>query len=177
MKLNEKIIRLREHYELTQANMAELINVSRYTVVQWERGSAFPKEKHLRKICNVFRLNMRKLIFDSEELVLKPRKRKRRKGEIEVCGEIVLNVLFRHCGDEEYVKASLKEYTVGMLQEEISLMTVAEEEQVAFSQERTYFYIGRGTLIQPAKKTPRELRREKRAEKKKKHKGIFRFFR
>lgn len=175
MKLNEKIVRLREQYNLTQANFAELINVSRFTVLRWERGRSRPRERHVQRICKVFRLERKNLIFDGEALVFMQEKGKRRKGEAEICGEIVLTVVARSYEDVESLQTASEEYVVGRLQEALSLMTKAEEEETAFSQERTYFYLGKGASFDCFEKNPEKCRREKKA--KRKGKGIFRRFR
>ena len=43
MEFSEKLIALRKGRELTQEQLAELLNVSRQSISKWEAGKLYPK--------------------------------------------------------------------------------------------------------------------------------------
>lgn len=55
MQQNNKsntIVAIRMHYQIQQSRIAEICNVSRWTVVQWEAGRASPTLNHLERIAD-----------------------------------------------------------------------------------------------------------------------------
>lgn len=54
----EKIRELRENNELTQRDIAKILNVSKSTYNRWETGEAFIPLHHLNKLCIYYNVNM-----------------------------------------------------------------------------------------------------------------------
>ncbi|MCI8778499.1 MAG: helix-turn-helix transcriptional regulator [Bacilli bacterium] len=54
----EKIRELRENSELTQRDIAKILNVSKSTYNRWETGEAFIPLHHLNKLCIYYNVNM-----------------------------------------------------------------------------------------------------------------------
>jgi len=52
--LGRKIKLTRIAYGLTQAELAELLDITQYTVSAWERGFHNPKPEHFKSLCRVF---------------------------------------------------------------------------------------------------------------------------
>lgn len=52
MKLNKKIKQARELAELTQAELAKVLNVSRATVINWELDRTSPTALQLKEIAD-----------------------------------------------------------------------------------------------------------------------------
>ena len=48
MKLDEKLVALRKERRLTQAKLAEALNVSRQAISRWELGESMPSTENLK---------------------------------------------------------------------------------------------------------------------------------
>lgn len=44
----------RKNAELTQAQVAEALNVARSTIRNWEKGITFPKQPMIEKMCELY---------------------------------------------------------------------------------------------------------------------------
>lgn len=62
---NFKLARL--NLGLTQAELAEILNVSTVTVCKWELGRALPKVKRLKEVANVLHTTVPALLEDPHE--------------------------------------------------------------------------------------------------------------
>jgi len=62
----DKLKKLRSSKSITQAELAETINVSRSLVAKWEQGKAIPTEECLEKIGEFFSENPNSLISNHE---------------------------------------------------------------------------------------------------------------
>ena len=54
--LGEKIKELRETKELTQPQLAKILNVSNGQISKWENGINEPKASYIKLLCNVFEI-------------------------------------------------------------------------------------------------------------------------
>lgn len=64
MRFQEKLFALRKNSGLTQADLAEKINVSRQTVSRWELGTAKPEVDTLIAISDLFGVSLDDLLRD-----------------------------------------------------------------------------------------------------------------
>lgn len=62
MKLNEKIIALRNKYQMSQGDLAEKLNVSRQSVSKWETGASIPDLDKLIAMSELFGITMDELV-------------------------------------------------------------------------------------------------------------------
>lgn len=58
MELDEKIKDIRRKNNLSQEGFADLLGVSRQSVISWEKGKTLPQTDILLKICEVFHVNL-----------------------------------------------------------------------------------------------------------------------
>jgi transcriptional regulator with XRE-family HTH domain len=58
VELSERIIRWRESRGLSQAALAEKIDISPSAVAQWELGQTVPSTRHLEKMAEVIGVSM-----------------------------------------------------------------------------------------------------------------------
>ncbi len=72
MKLNDKLICLREKAGLSQLTLAERLNVSRQTISKWEGGIVSPTRNNLKAIAEVYGVSMDWLCDDSDEPYVNP---------------------------------------------------------------------------------------------------------
>ena len=66
MKIKDKILSIRKLHNLTQADFAGKIGVTRQTVINWEKGSTEPNEVELSGIVKYFDIDVHSHIKDSE---------------------------------------------------------------------------------------------------------------
>lgn len=96
MKLDEKLVALRKERRLTQAKLAEALNVSRQAISRWELGESMPSTENLKYLSNLYNVPLDYLLNDAEqELIRKePEKAKAKKKKLAViiCILIVLIV-------------------------------------------------------------------------------------
>lgn len=62
MKLNEKIIALRNKNQMSQGDLAEKLNVSRQSVSKWETGASIPDLDKLIVMSELFEVTMDELV-------------------------------------------------------------------------------------------------------------------
>lgn len=66
MNIAEKICFLRNQMEMSQTELAELLQVSRQTVSKWETGVTFPEIVKLIAISDLFHVSIDYLVRDNE---------------------------------------------------------------------------------------------------------------
>ncbi len=67
MKPHEKMYHLRKQKGITQAELAEILNVSRQAVSRWEMGEAFPTTENLKKLSRLYSVPLDYLLNEDEE--------------------------------------------------------------------------------------------------------------
>ena len=70
MEFNEKLQKLRKQKGLAQAELAELLYVSRTAVSKWESGRGFPNIESLKAISKVFSVSLDELLSGEEILAI-----------------------------------------------------------------------------------------------------------
>lgn len=88
MTLSEKIITLRNKYQMSQGDLAEKLNVSRQSVSKWETGVSTPDLDKLIAMSNLFQVTMDELVkedvmlfYREESPVIKAEDTTKRKAE------------------------------------------------------------------------------------------------
>ena len=67
MKLSEKLILLRKEKGVSQAELAELMNVSRQAISRWETGAAVPSAENLKYLRNLYNVSLDYLFNDAAD--------------------------------------------------------------------------------------------------------------
>lgn len=62
MELKEKIKNLRKSKNMSQENLAELLNISRQAITKWESGEAYPDINNLIALSNLFQISIDRLL-------------------------------------------------------------------------------------------------------------------
>ena len=70
MELNEKLVELRKQKGLTQAELAEILFVSRTAVSKWESGRGYPNIDSLKEIAGFFSVTIDELLSTDEMLTI-----------------------------------------------------------------------------------------------------------
>ena len=70
MELNEKLLELRKQKGLTQAELAEILFVSRTAVSKWESGRGYPSIDSLKAIAKFFGVTFEELLSGEELLTI-----------------------------------------------------------------------------------------------------------
>ena len=66
MKLDEKLVSLRKKKGITQAELAETVQVSRQAVSKWESGGSLPSTENLRALSRLYGVPMDYLLNEEE---------------------------------------------------------------------------------------------------------------
>ena len=67
MELAERLKTLRKQVKLTQAQIAEKLDISQQAYASWERGAKKPTQENLVKIAQVLNVSIDYLVGNSEE--------------------------------------------------------------------------------------------------------------
>ena len=67
MTLDKKLARLRKREGLSQAEVAEKLDVSRQAISRWESGESKPSTKNIQTLCKLYNVQMDSLLNDSED--------------------------------------------------------------------------------------------------------------
>lgn len=67
MEFNEKLTKLRKEANLSQEQLAAKIFVSRTLITKYESGSVFPTDENLKKIAEVFEVEVKDILSDEEK--------------------------------------------------------------------------------------------------------------
>lgn len=68
MELNEKLISLRKKNKLTQAQVAETLDVSRQAISNWETGAVLPSTGNLKALSRLYQVPADSLLNDDTDL-------------------------------------------------------------------------------------------------------------
>ena len=67
MSFKDKLKELRKSKELTQTQVANLLNMSKTGYASWEQGLSQPSIEHLKLLCNIFEVSADYLIGLEDE--------------------------------------------------------------------------------------------------------------
>ena len=68
MELNEKLISLRKQNKLTQAQVAETLDVSRQAISNWETGAVLPSTDNLKALSRLYQVPADSLLNEDTDL-------------------------------------------------------------------------------------------------------------
>ena len=68
MELNEKLISLRKQNKLTQAQVAETLDVSRQAISNWETGAVLPSTDNLKALSRLYQVPADSLLNNDTDL-------------------------------------------------------------------------------------------------------------
>ena len=72
MELNEKLLSLRKKNKLTQAQVAEALDVSRQAISNWETGAVLPSTDNLIALIRLYQVPADHLLNDDSDLIPVP---------------------------------------------------------------------------------------------------------
>lgn len=72
MELNEKLISLRKKNKLTQAQVAEALDISRQAISNWETGTVLPSTDNLIALSRLYQVPADHLLNDDSDLIPVP---------------------------------------------------------------------------------------------------------
>lgn len=138
MSIGKNIYTLRTGRDMTQKELAELMEVSRQAVSNWELGTALPSSEKLIKLSEVFGVTMDALLGEdraeetsTEPSAEGPRQRGRRvppaAGILTVCAVLAVILFFGGFGKQEAETGVIRKYDPGF-----SDITLITEENAEF---------------------------------------------
>lgn len=94
MNIGEQINNLRKQHGLSQDDFANLFNVSRQTISNWENGKSYPDLEMIIKVSDYFKISIDELLKNDVQTV---KKLIMKKGKKEVSYTIASFMFFRNC--------------------------------------------------------------------------------
>lgn len=70
MSFSQQLIRLRKEHQLTQAQLAEKLHLSRQAVSKWENGESQPDLDTLTALCDIFQVSADELLRETSPIPL-----------------------------------------------------------------------------------------------------------
>lgn len=70
MKTNEKLKQLREQFNLTQQNLADILHVSHQAISNWEQGKSMPDINFLKALSEIYGTTVDKLLNPQVEHII-----------------------------------------------------------------------------------------------------------
>lgn len=68
MELKEKLSQLRKNRELSQLELAEMLDVSRQAVSRWENGLSVPSMNKLKQLSDLYGVSLDSLLGDTQDV-------------------------------------------------------------------------------------------------------------
>lgn len=68
MKFGEKLKSLRIKNELSQEQLAEMLNIEKQNIIIWENENSMPDIEHLKVIARIFDVTIDSLVYEEEEI-------------------------------------------------------------------------------------------------------------
>lgn len=72
MNLGERIYKLRTEKQMSQGNLAEMLEVSRQSISKWENNSAVPELEKLLRLSEIFEVSLDELVKGEEKIIANP---------------------------------------------------------------------------------------------------------
>ena len=95
MNIGEQINNLRKQHGLSQDDFANLFNVSRQTISNWENGKSYPDLEMIIKVSDYFKISIDELLKNDVQTVKKIDNEK--KGKKKYLILLLVYVCFRNC--------------------------------------------------------------------------------
>ena len=95
MNIGEQINNLRKQHGLSQDDFANLFNVSRQTISNWENGKSYPDLEMIIKVSDYFKISIDELLKNDVQTVKKIDNEKKAKEEVSYT--IASFMFFRNC--------------------------------------------------------------------------------
>lgn len=82
MNLGKTLQELRKEKNISQEDMAEILNVSRQTISNWENSKSYPDILALIKLCDVYKISLDDLLKDDQKLLDSIKKENKKKNKL-----------------------------------------------------------------------------------------------
>lgn len=93
MNLGKTLQNLRKDKNISQEDIAEILNVSRQTISNWENSKSFPDILILIKLCEIYKISLDDLLKKDKELLNSIKKDKKKKNKIIIFCLFIITLL------------------------------------------------------------------------------------
>ena len=94
MNLGKTLQELRKEKNISQEEIANILNVSRQTISNWENSKSYPDIIMLIKLCDIYKISLDDLLKEDQELLNHIKKEKQKKNKIIItCISIIIILL------------------------------------------------------------------------------------
>lgn len=129
MTLGKKLSFLRKQANLTQADLANTLNVSRQAVTKWEKGRGLPDIENIKKLSSIFNVTVGELLdYKTEEI----------KFELDTKKETINKEKSKYKNVDTFILEKFKNAD--------SIERLTREKKLTFWQNILDFFVGAGTI-------------------------------
>lgn len=93
MDLGKILQKKRKEKNISQEDMAEILNVSRQTISSWENSKSYPDILYLIKICDIYKISLDELLKDDKKIIESIQKEKHFKKKTVTIGIGIIIIL------------------------------------------------------------------------------------
>ena len=91
MNLGKTLQDLRKEKNISQEDIADILNVSRQTISNWENSKSYPDILALIKLCDIYKISLDALLKEDQQLLNHIKKEKQKKKKIIIgCVSIIV---------------------------------------------------------------------------------------
>ena len=94
MNLGKTLQDLRKEKNISQEDIADILNVSRQTISNWENSKSYPDILALIKLCDIYKISLDALLKEDQQLLNHIKKEKQKKNKIIIgCVSIIVTLV------------------------------------------------------------------------------------
>lgn len=140
MTLGEKQSTLRKQANLTQADLAKKLNVSRQAVAKWENGVGLPDIDNLKKLSSIFNVKIDDLLnYKIEDIKLEPDATEERIDKEKSKFKNVDNFILQIFSNADSIEKLTRIIKLTFWQEVLDFLLVLERLVLQICQEQVWF--------------------------------------
>ena len=95
MKFNEKLQKLRKENQMSQEQLADLLEVSRQAVSKWESGTTYPEMDKLLMLCKIFKCTLDELTNDDiSDITVEEKEENKKKNWLNIILEYLKKTIY-----------------------------------------------------------------------------------
>ena len=136
MNLGKTLQDLRKEKNISQEDIADILNVSRQTISNWENSKSYPDILALIKLCDIYKISLDALLKEDQQLLNHIKKEKQKKNKIIIgCVSIIVTlvlVLAYFLFFQNYFQ------TIDITRKEIQMLVDNKEQFVEITKSKQY---------------------------------------
>ena len=136
MNLGKTLQELRKEKNISQEEIANILNVSRQTISNWENSKSYPDIIMLIKLCDIYKISLDDLLKEDQELLNHIKKEKQKKNKIIITGISIIIILLTLLSYFVFFKDYFK--TTDSMKKEIQTVVKNKEQFIEITKAKKY---------------------------------------